>query len=229
LNHNTIRDLDGCIDLDFGFTPATNLSQLRRIALEIGQAVDLPVAWLDVTADTLTSLYQRYERRTTNAYAASFGRLRPRQAPRMAFCSMPSDDRGASAARYGAAELRLTEEQRERQREERVDELRRQFVDGPVLLIPEGGSSGSDARGAVVIPGSGTVYLARTSLQSRGGTLEAERGVLAATDGSRRVSAPERRDDDTFAGDGWTFKAAPGWVVREGARRGDYEVVRQQP
>ena len=29
--------------------------------------------------------------------------------------------------------------------------------------------------------------------------------------------------------DGWTFKAAPAWVVREGARRGDYEVVRQQP
>jgi uncharacterized protein len=68
LNHNIIRDLEGCIDLDFGFTPATNLSQLRRMALEIGQAADLPVAWLDVTAGTLASLYQRYERRTTNAY-----------------------------------------------------------------------------------------------------------------------------------------------------------------
>jgi hypothetical protein len=44
------------------------------------------------------------------------------------------------------------------------------------------------------------------------------------------VNAPiEWGDDGTFAGDGWTFKAAPGWVVREGARRGDYEVVRQQP
>jgi hypothetical protein len=68
LNHNTIRDLEGCIDLDFGFTPATNLSQLRRLALEIGQAADLPVAWLDVTAGTLAFLYQRYERRATNAY-----------------------------------------------------------------------------------------------------------------------------------------------------------------
>jgi uncharacterized protein len=68
LNHNIIRDLEGCIDLDFGFTPATNLSQLRRMALEIGQAADLPVAWLDVTAGTLASLYQRYERRTTNVY-----------------------------------------------------------------------------------------------------------------------------------------------------------------
>src|SRR4030095_13210384 len=42
LNHNLIRDLEGCIDLDFGFTPATNLSQLRRMALEIGQP-DVPI------------------------------------------------------------------------------------------------------------------------------------------------------------------------------------------
>jgi hypothetical protein len=28
---------------------------------------------------------------------------------------------------------------------------------------------------------------------------------------------------------GWTFRAAAGRVVREGARRGDYEAVRQQP
>jgi hypothetical protein len=61
------------------------------------------------------------------------------------------------------------------------------------------------------------------------GSLEAEKGVLVASDGSSRwVSAPVRRDDGTFAGDGWTFKPAPGWVVREGSRRGDYEVVRQQ-
>jgi hypothetical protein len=33
--------------------------------------------------------------------------------------------------------------------------------------------------------------------------------VLVASDGrSRRVSAPVRRDDLTFTGDGWTFKAA---------------------
>ena len=51
--------------------------------------------------------------------------------------------------------------------------------------------------------------------------------LVASDGGSRRVPAPVRRDDVTFAGDGWTFKAAPGWVVREGARRGDYEVVRQ--
>jgi hypothetical protein len=142
----------------------------------------------------------------------------------------PAGDVTASAARYGGAELRAAEEQREQQRLERLAALRRQFLEGPVLVIPGGGSSASDSRGAVVIPGSGTMFFGTYRSSGPWGTLEAESGVVVATDGStRRVSAPVRRDDGTLTGDGWTFKAAPGWVVREGARRGDYEVVRQQP
>ena len=142
----------------------------------------------------------------------------------------PAADAAASAARYGGAEIRRSEEQREQQRQDRLAALRRQFIDGPVLVMPGNGSAGSNSTGAVVIPGSGTVYFGAFKASGAWGTLEAEKGVLVASDGSsRRVSAPVRRDDGTFAGDGWTFKAAPGWVVREGARRGDYEVVRQQP
>jgi hypothetical protein len=60
-----------------------------------------------------------------------------------------------------------------------------------------------------------------------GVTWGAYKGVLIASDGgSRRVSAPVRRDAATVSGDGWTFKAAPGSVVRDGARPGDYEGVR---
>ena len=142
----------------------------------------------------------------------------------------PAANAAASAARYGGAEIRRSEEQREQQRQDRLAALRRQFIDGPVLVMPGNGSAGSNSTGAVVIQGSGTVYFGAFKASGPWGTLDAEKGVLVATDGSsRRVSAPVRRDDGTFAGDGWTFKAAPGWVVREGARRGDYEVVRQQP
>jgi uncharacterized protein len=35
LNGQVVPDLDDCVDLDFGFTPATNLFQIRRIALEV--------------------------------------------------------------------------------------------------------------------------------------------------------------------------------------------------
>lgn len=51
-----------------------------------------------------------------------------------------------------------SEQQREQQRQERIAELRRRFVDGPVLLIRGGGGGSSDSRWAVVIPGVGTVY-----------------------------------------------------------------------
>jgi hypothetical protein len=41
--------------------------------------------------------------------------------------------------------------------------------------------------------------------------------------------APARRDDATLIGEGWMSTLKPGFVIREGERKGDYEVVRQQP
>jgi hypothetical protein len=60
--------LDGCVDLDFGFTPATNLVQMRRIALNVGESADVPVAWLDLPSAALERLPQRYERRSERTY-----------------------------------------------------------------------------------------------------------------------------------------------------------------
>jgi hypothetical protein len=145
-----------------------------------------------------------------------------------ALAVQPAADATASAARYGGTELRASEAQREQQRQERVAELRRRFVDGPVLVIPGGGTASSNSRGAMVIPGAGTVYFGAYRATGPWGALEADNGVLVASDNSsRRVPAPVRRDEVTADGDGWTFKAAPGWIVREGARRGDFEVARR--
>jgi hypothetical protein len=138
----------------------------------------------------------------------------------------PVADAAAAAARYGGAELRAAEEQREQQRQTRIAELRRQFVDGPVLVMPGVGSGLSNSLGAVVIPGVGTIYFGPYRMTGAWGTLQADKGVLVSTDGRlRRLPAPVRRDDSTVDGDGWTMKAAPGWMVRDGARRGDYELV----
>jgi hypothetical protein len=68
LNGRVVPDLEACVDLDLGFTPATNLLQLRRVALQVGQGADVPVAWLDVPVGTLDTLHQRYERRTAEVY-----------------------------------------------------------------------------------------------------------------------------------------------------------------
>ena len=54
--------------LDFGFTPATNLFQLRGLALAIGDAGEAPVAWIDAPEGVLQPLDQRYERRAAGAY-----------------------------------------------------------------------------------------------------------------------------------------------------------------
>ena len=124
--------------------------------------------------------------------------------------------------------MRAAERRREQQRTARIAELRRRFVDGPVLLMPGGGRGFSDSHGAVVIPDVGTIWFGDYRMTGPWGALEAKNGVLLSSDGrTRRLPAPVRSDDTTFSGDGWTLKAAPGWVVREGAKRGDYEVVRQ--
>ena len=147
-----------------------------------------------------------------------------------AFAVQAAADAAASAARYGGAEVRAAEEQRERGRQERLAELRRQFVDGPLLVIRGGGGGSFNSMGAVVIPDLGTVFFGPYRHNTDSGTLVAEKGVLVESSGSvRRVAAPLRRDDVTLVGDGWTFTVKPGFVIREGPRRGDYEVVRQQP
>jgi hypothetical protein len=68
LNGETVSDLETCLDLDVGFSPATNLLPLRRLALIKGQAADAPAAWLNVSTGTLELLPQRYERRTESTY-----------------------------------------------------------------------------------------------------------------------------------------------------------------
>src|SRR5687768_228112 len=56
-----------------------------------------------------------------------------------ALAVQPATDATASATRYGGAEIRAAEEKREHERQERLGELRRRFVDGPVLVIRGGG------------------------------------------------------------------------------------------
>ncbi len=62
--------LGDLFDLDFGFTPATNLLQLRRIELSVGAAAEVPVAWFDGEGGSteLVRLPQHYERRREDTY-----------------------------------------------------------------------------------------------------------------------------------------------------------------
>lgn len=140
----------------------------------------------------------------------------------------PTPDASSVENRYGGPEVRASEEDREKRQRDRLAELRRRFVDGPVLIVRGGGSATSDSRGAVVLEGAGTVYFGAYRATVAAGKLASDSGVLVASDGSSRsVPAPVLRDARTVAGEGWTFTVAPGWVIRPGPRRGDYEVVKE--
>jgi uncharacterized protein len=60
--------LSACVDVDLGFTPATNLLQIRRIGLEFGEHAEVPVAWWDLDSRELSLLEQVYERRGEQSY-----------------------------------------------------------------------------------------------------------------------------------------------------------------
>jgi hypothetical protein len=92
LDGDDISGLRDCMDLDFGFTPSTNLLQLRRLALDNGQGADAPAAWLDVSTGTLDVLVQRYERRSETTYWY--------EAPRFNYAGMLEVDKIGFVRRY---------------------------------------------------------------------------------------------------------------------------------
>jgi hypothetical protein len=139
----------------------------------------------------------------------------------------PGTEATKAAVRYEGAAILLSEEKREQDRQARLDELRKTFVEGPTLVFP-GGSHSYDTRGAVSLQGIGTIYFGPFRASGAWGKLEAEKGVLVSTDGSfRRVAAPIKHDDTTYSGDGWKLQLSSGWIVKEGERKGSFEVVKE--
>ena len=139
----------------------------------------------------------------------------------------PTADVAVAAARYDGAALRTAEEARDRAQQVRVAELRRRFVDGPVLTMPGRGSGTSDTTGSVGIPGVGTVFFRNFTLSAQWGRLNANAGVLRAADGatlSVPVSGP--LEGTTLQGDGWRVTLNAGWVVQPAPRPGSFVIVR---
>lgn len=139
----------------------------------------------------------------------------------------PTADVAAAAARYDAATLRAAEEARDRAQQVRVAELRRRFVDGPVLTMPAAGSGTFDTRGSVGIPGVGTVLFNNFTLSAQWGRLTADGGVLRAADGTTlSVPVTVPLEGTTLQGDGWSATLNTGWVVRPAGRPGSFTIVR---
>ena len=60
--------LDGLVDVDLGFTPATNLVALRRLSLEIGAAAPAAAAWFAFPELRMDRMEQTYRRVDADRY-----------------------------------------------------------------------------------------------------------------------------------------------------------------
>jgi uncharacterized protein len=62
-----------CVDVDLGFTPATNTLPIRRLRLAVGEQAAVPVAWLRWPELRVERALQRYERLAKDRYRYSSG------------------------------------------------------------------------------------------------------------------------------------------------------------
>ncbi len=62
-----------CVDVDLGFTPATNTLPIRRLGLRVGERAKVQVAWLRWPELRVERAEQRYERLAEDRYRYSSG------------------------------------------------------------------------------------------------------------------------------------------------------------
>ncbi|WIG59873.1 MAG: hypothetical protein OJF49_002621 [Ktedonobacterales bacterium] len=60
--------LRGCLDVDIGFTPATNTLPIRRLDLAVGQSAEVTAAWVRFPEFTVEPLAQTYTRLDERRY-----------------------------------------------------------------------------------------------------------------------------------------------------------------
>ena len=71
LNRVPIAKTESLLDLDLGFTPATNTNAIRRLLLQPGQSMETAALWLDTGDWSLKPLRQIYQCVTAHRYIYS--------------------------------------------------------------------------------------------------------------------------------------------------------------
>ena len=67
-NDRPIDPTGGLLDVDLGFTPASNTNAIRRLALGNGEKTETTAVWLDTADWTVKPLTQTYERISPKTY-----------------------------------------------------------------------------------------------------------------------------------------------------------------
>ena len=69
VNGAVVPAVHGCIDVDLGFSPSTNLLPIRRLNLRIGEQAAVRAAWVRFPELTVEVLEQTYARLSEETYA----------------------------------------------------------------------------------------------------------------------------------------------------------------
>lgn len=68
LNGDPLPLVEGALDIDLGFTPATNLLPIRRLDLAVGERADVRTAWVRFPELRVQSLEQSYQREAARVF-----------------------------------------------------------------------------------------------------------------------------------------------------------------
>jgi hypothetical protein len=61
-------DLQGCVDVDLGFSPSTNTLPIRRLPMQVQQSRTIAVAWVEFPSLVVHRVEQRYTRISEGTY-----------------------------------------------------------------------------------------------------------------------------------------------------------------
>jgi hypothetical protein len=138
----------------------------------------------------------------------------------------------ARAQRYDGDEVIASETRRETIRRERSSKYRAHLIDGPVLVIPIGGSFNYSYNPNNLVPISDTGLVYPTMrVTDDWGILVVTDGALLIRTGSTvtrlQVAAPADLQARPLQGPGWKLELQAGWEIVPGDRKGDF-ILRKQ-
>lgn len=171
---------------------------------------------------------------------ASYGVLLDQASPGWTLKLKPSDDLGDllesslrlaprgstkdAEKRYGGRKIRAHETQRKIEHDRKVHDLRLQFVEGPLLILPMPLTFTFATSGVTPIPGEGTVW-PHFRVVAEWGELTADNVLVSADRLTLRLPIEHKPDSDVLVGLGWTLRVAPHWIVNSGKRLGDLVLI----
>ena len=128
----------------------------------------------------------------------------------------------ARAPYYGAAEIRMAEEDRAAKADTEKRRYRALLVDGPTLTLPKLGHFSFNPNTLLSLGDAGTVYPTFHAI-AEWGTLDVTGGILVPGDfKGARLAAPTAIDGPHLKGPGWTVELARGWSAVPASGSGSY-------